>query len=85
MRNSLHLRFTFLSFDAQLNKTMNVEGSQPAAFCRLLGVVTTAAPGNRQNAGGAGPGLITYLQPTVSFNVCFALAGALCGGGGGGW
>eukprot|EP00956_Cyclotella_meneghiniana_P033573 scaffold97210_cov36-Cyclotella_meneghiniana.AAC.1 len=45
---------------------MNVEGSQPAAFRCLSGVVATAAPDNQRNAGGAGPGLTTYRQPTAN-------------------
>eukprot|EP00956_Cyclotella_meneghiniana_P025351 scaffold52690_cov40-Cyclotella_meneghiniana.AAC.1 len=36
----------------------------------------TAAPDNQRNAGGAGPGLTTYRQPTVPFKACFALTGA---------
>eukprot|EP00956_Cyclotella_meneghiniana_P011361 scaffold15948_cov43-Cyclotella_meneghiniana.AAC.1 len=33
MRNLHHLRFTFSSFDAQLTKTMNVEGGREPARC----------------------------------------------------
>ena len=42
----------------------------------MSGVAATAAPDNQRNAGGAGPGLTTYRQPTVPFKVCFALTGA---------
>eukprot|EP00956_Cyclotella_meneghiniana_P032872 scaffold91887_cov39-Cyclotella_meneghiniana.AAC.1 len=59
---------------------MSVEGSQPAAFRCLSGVVATAAPDNQRNAGGAGPGLTTYRQPTIPFKVCFALPVLLCRG-----
>ena len=60
---------------------MSVEGSQPAAFRCLSGVVATAAPDNQRNAGGAGPGLTTYRQPTVPFKVCFAFTGACVAAG----
>ena len=63
---------------------MNVEGSQPAAFRCLSGVVATAAPDNQRNAGGAGPGLTTYRQPTVPFKVCFALTNFVWRGSGDG-
>eukprot|EP00956_Cyclotella_meneghiniana_P038293 scaffold151768_cov52-Cyclotella_meneghiniana.AAC.1 len=52
MSNSLHLRFTFSSFDTQLTKTMNVEGSQSAAFrfCCLSLVGSCRDSGSRQLA-----------------------------------
>eukprot|EP00956_Cyclotella_meneghiniana_P018727 scaffold31438_cov65-Cyclotella_meneghiniana.AAC.1 len=39
--------------------------------------MNAAAPDNQRNAGGAGPGLTTYRQPTIPFKVCFALTGAV--------
>ena len=52
------------------------KGASPLHFRCLSGVAATAAPDNQRNAGGAGPGLTTYRQPTIPFKVCFALTGA---------
>ena len=57
------------------------KGASPLHFRCLSGVAATAAPDNQRNAGGAGPGLTTYRQPTVPFKVCFAFTGACVAAG----
>ena len=46
-----------------------MEGSQPPALHCLLGVAATAAPDSQRSAGGAGPCLAAYRQPTIPFKV----------------
>ena len=40
---------------------------------RKIHKMVTATPDNQQNAGGAGPGLTTHVQPKAPFKVCIAL------------
>eukprot|EP00956_Cyclotella_meneghiniana_P040578 scaffold199544_cov27-Cyclotella_meneghiniana.AAC.1 len=58
--------------------TDDERGREPArctsAACREL--PRQRLPTKQRNAGGAGPGLTTYRQPTVPFKVCFAITGA---------